>query len=88
MSEVAREVRLTAEQIDYLQQQLELPEPLSKMVRAAQSQSVRLTSSEKNAIVEAVSDRLMEVGFDQHHEPTAEGRMLESIIDSLNTPVG
>ncbi len=45
--------------------------------------SVDLTDDEQLDVRQLVADHLMRVGFDEHYVITAEGRILEGLIDKL-----
>jgi len=82
MSETTREVRLTEAQAQYLAA-INLPEPLMKIVGVPPRRSFQLTSTQKHALVSLLGDDLQRRGFDVDYKPTAEGSMVESIIDAL-----
>lgn len=83
MSDTTREVQLTEAQAEYLGA-LKLPESLVRIVGVPPKRSFRLTSAEKDVLVSILGDDLQRRGFDVEYDPTAQGSMAESIIDSLN----
>lgn len=46
----------------------------------------KITSDERNAIIEVITAELCEKGFGTDSEPTAYGQELEWLIDYLNRP--
>lgn len=76
-------VALSADQRKYLLERLALPAALGDLIRGASSRAVTLTRAQAKQLMTAVSTRLQVAGFDVAYDPTAEGAMLESIIDRL-----
>lgn len=75
------QLRLSPEQAEALQR-IELPLGLrGKNLQA----SLNLTDEEADELRELVADRLLDCGFDRDYRPTAEGRVLEGLIDALFT---
>ena len=85
-----RIVRLTAKQCVYLRQAHYLPMDLSSRIaewcsapmRSA-TVSLTLESTLAEQLREILTDRLARVGFDESYGPTAEGELLEDLIDRL-----
>lgn len=82
-----REARLAPDEVVYLRGADYLPEPLYQIVvdKLGASVGVRTTVSVDDAVAEALRDaftlRLAQVGFDGAYELTPEGFILEDLID-------
>ncbi len=61
-------------------QRLRLPEHI---VLKLQRPSFALDAKDTEAAREALTEELVRVGFDSDYELTAEGRLIESLIDAL-----
>jgi hypothetical protein len=58
----------------------------SQVIRDAKGARIELSEREADDLRERVVDQLTVSGFDQDYEPTADGRILEDLIDKLHTP--
>ena len=76
-------VALSPDQRKYLLERLALSVALGDVIRGASSRTVTLTRAQAKQLMTAVTTRLQVAGFDVAYDPTAEGAMLESIIDRL-----
>ena len=84
-------VHLSAREIMYITNSNFLSEPLMQVLISSANKngesgviSVDRNSAEK--LRDAFTDRLAKVGFDKDYDPTAEGRMLEDLIDRFFMP--
>jgi hypothetical protein len=81
-----REVRLSKDHFDYLTNTMVLPENLEELVARAKPPDgtggvVRLDVDTAERFRDQFTARLAHVGFGQDYRPTAEGRLLEDLID-------
>lgn len=79
-------VRLSGQEVMYLQNSLSLPDDLARFIESGHvSVEKGMTLSPSREIAERFreifTERLAKVGFDKNYEPTAEGRILEGLID-------
>lgn len=86
MKRTVRRVELTPSEVDYLQRPGVLPPTLLGRLEDVRWQSGVVGTLEVSAATaeefrEVFTHRLGKVGFDEAYEPTAEGRLLESLID-------
>ena len=51
-----------------------------------QRPSFTLDANDAGTVREALTEELARVGFDRHYELTAEGRLIEGLIDALFIP--
>ena len=84
-------VKLSKQETMYLKTAQFLPSSLAEVLRNAlpadgRSGTLSLSRQHAEAFRDAFTERLASVGFDQHYEPTEEGRMLEQLIDSFFVP--
>lgn len=84
-----RRVELTRSEIDYLNTAGLLPSTLLECLKNIRWRSdVAGTLEASVATVEefreALTEQLAKVGFDEAYEPSAEGRLLESLIDRFH----
>lgn len=86
MDRDSREIRFSEAQAVYLAHEGVLPEALSTLFRGPPRQVVRVSSKQKDEILSAIGSRLQRVGFDANYDATAEGALLESIVDTLTRP--
>lgn len=78
--------RLTVSEICYLLDALPLDESTRRALRMAGVPLVgRLTTDQIDSIRDLCGARLQAVGFNSKYDPTAEGRILEALIDKLFT---
>jgi hypothetical protein len=80
------QVRLSSRDITYLKSTNFLPPELaqiilSKLSADADKYEVILSQNVTDKIREALTERLAKVGFDSNYQPTAEGKLLEELID-------
>ena len=79
-------IRLGRREIDYLINSKFLAPPQIEVVRAAESTSggtavLELSRDSAEEFREAFTNELAKVGFDENYNLTAEGRILEDLID-------
>lgn len=84
-------VDLTRNEVDYLEAAGFLPPILLARLRGAQWRSATAAALELSPATveefrEAFTEQLAKVGFDEAYEPTAEGRLLEDLIDRFYCP--
>lgn len=89
MKEPARCIDLTRGEVDYLETAGFLPPALLKSLRGAQWHSaaasvLELSPETAEEFREAFTEQLAKVGFDEAYDPTAEGRLLENLIDRFH----
>lgn len=82
----SRCIDLKRSEIDYLESDSFLPSALLSYLRGAKWRSayvalLDLPSEAAEELREAFTEQLAKVGFDDGYELTAEGRLLESLID-------
>jgi len=81
-------IYLTARECLYLMNSKFLPEPLANLIselkRGDKKDATLILSCDvAEEFRSAFTERLARVGFDKEYEPTAEGAILESLIDSF-----
>ena len=85
-------VRLSTEEVSYLMRVKFLPKHLLELLRSAREVNrsallLELTDAQADEFRDAFGDRMQLVGFDVDYKPTAEGEVLESLVDRfLNSP--
>jgi hypothetical protein len=87
MKTAVRRVDLTRSEIDYLAGLLPstLLEYLSDIRwRSGVAGTLEISAATAEGFREAFTGQLAKVGFDEAYEPTAEGRLLENLIDRFH----
>jgi hypothetical protein len=89
MKAAVRCVDLTRDEVDYLRAAGLLPPTLLECLEDVRWQSDAAGTFEVSAATaeefrEAFTERLARVGFDESYEPTAEGKLLEDLIDRFH----
>jgi hypothetical protein len=84
-------VELTRSEVEYLETAGFLAPALLGCLRGAQWRSataaaLELSPATAEEFREAFTEQLAKVGFDEEYEPTAEGRLLEGLIDRFHAP--
>ena len=78
-------VKLTRREVEYLKTANFLPQPLLEfiqdIVRRRHVDVFEVSTVTAGELSEALTERLAKVGFDRAYEPTAEGEILEDLID-------
>ena len=86
MNTTVRRVNLKRSEIDYLKTAGFLPSPLVECLRNVRwlsgvAGTLEVGASKAEEFRDAFTEQLARVGFDEIYEPTAEGRLLEDLID-------
>lgn len=81
-------VRLSGGELEYLKRANFLPPALARVIESAEptrdeNWEIAVSADLAEALRSAFTERLAATGFDADYEPTAEGRMLEGLIDRL-----
>ncbi len=89
MKTSARCIGLTRSEVNYLEAASFLPPALLACLRGAQWRSgsaavLELSPATAEEFREAFTEQLAKVGFDEAYEPTAEGKLLEDLIDRFH----
>ena len=77
-----RTLRFSRRQFQYLVDTLALRR-LLHVADVPELHAVTVSAKEERELIDRVADRLQEVGFGPEYEVTAEGDLLESIIDAI-----
>jgi hypothetical protein len=78
-------VRLTAQQREYLREATFLPDDLrARLARSPNPTALEVDADTANELTSAFTVRLAEAGFDEDYEVTAEGALLEDLIDRFS----
>jgi hypothetical protein len=86
MKTTVRRVDLKRSEVDYLKTADLLPPTLLECLKDVQWQSgvagtLDVSAATAEEFREVLTGQLAKVGFDEAYEPTAEGRLLEDLID-------
>lgn len=89
MSFDSRMIRITKQQFEYLRDQRINPPASLRIFDSGEAgvgeiYMIRISAASAEEFRDKLTRRLAEIGFDQDYEITAEGRMLEELIDRLN----
>jgi hypothetical protein len=89
MKTAFRRIDLTRSEVDYLNTAGLLPSDLLECLRDIRWRSgvagtFKVSAATAEAFREAFTEQLAKAGFDEAYEPTAEGRLLESLIDRFH----
>lgn len=76
-------VKLCKEELEYLLSSISLSEVSRNQLKSALKNCTGISDDLADDLREKCGERLSAVGFDSKHEPTKEGRLLESLIDKL-----
>ena len=82
-SQDRREFRLNRHQADYLARRAGLATEVRDALQPGRTATLSLTLVQRDELLELLSTRLQVAGFDTDWDATAEGEMIESIIDVL-----
>jgi hypothetical protein len=82
-------VTLSGREYTYLKNTSFLPSELARLIHGASSAdgqrwSVDVSRETAEEFRSVFTLRLATVGFDEHYEPTSEGKLLEQLIDRFN----
>ena len=91
MKTSARYVDLSRSEVDYLKTAGFLPPALLECLqdvrwRSDVAATLELSSVAAEEFREAFTEQLAKIGFDEAYEPTAEGGLLEDLIDRFHEP--
>lgn len=89
MKTLVRRVDLTRSEFDYLKTAGFLPPALLECLqnvrwRSAVAGTLEVSAATAEEFREALTEQLARVGFDKTYEPTAEGGLLEDLIDRFH----
>lgn len=89
MKTAVRRVDLAQSEVDYLNTAGLLPSALLERLKDIRWRSsvagiLEVSAATAEEFREAITEQLAKVGFDDAYEPTAEGRLLESLIDRFH----
>lgn len=89
MNAAVRCVGLTRSEVDYLNTAGLLPSTLFECLkdirwRSGVAGTLEVSAATAEAFREAFTEQLANVGFDEAYEPTAEGKLLENLIDRFH----
>jgi len=82
-----KKIELNKVEHEYLISSSFLPLDLKKMLntnqRAGDSHIVMITEEQADEFRDLFGEQLQLIGFDEHYNPTREGKILESLIDKF-----
>jgi hypothetical protein len=89
MKAAVRRISLTRSEVDYLNTAGLLPSTLLEYLgdirwRSDVAAVLEVSAARAEEFCESFTEQLAKVGFDVAYEPTAEGRLLESLIDRFH----
>lgn len=89
MNKTVRHVDLKRNEVDYLAAASHLPPTLLKCLENVRWHSgaagiIEVSAATVEEFREFFTERLAKFGFDESYEPTAEGRLLEDLIDRFH----
>jgi hypothetical protein len=75
--------RLSQSDVSFMLRVLELPVSLRDLFASRSDGDVAISDEDADALRDICGERLQTHGFNEHYQPTQEGKQLEELIDKL-----